>query len=115
MRPPCTIRRGRFGPGELQFINDQVSGDGLFEPIRFSGWPELKETFLANDLEATFIHAPLAMSLREQGVPIKIVYLRHRDGTTMMVRKDGLIGLALDLMVRRLERFDEVSWGSTTR
>ena len=36
------------------FINDQMSGDGLFEPIRFSGWPELKETFLANDLEATF-------------------------------------------------------------
>jgi NitT/TauT family transport system permease protein len=27
----------------------------------------------------------------------------------------GLIGLALDLMVRRLERFDEVSWGSSTR
>lgn len=40
------------------FINDQMSGDGLFEPIRFSGWPELKETFLANDLEATFILAP---------------------------------------------------------
>jgi NitT/TauT family transport system substrate-binding protein len=97
------------------FINDQVSGDGLFEPIRFSAWPELKETFLANDLEATFILAPLAMSLREQGVPIKIVYLGHRDGTTMKVRKDGLIGLALDLMVRRLERFDEVSWGSSTR
>ena len=27
----------------------------------------------------------------------------------------GLIGLALDLMVRRLERFDLVSWGSNTR
>jgi NitT/TauT family transport system permease protein len=27
----------------------------------------------------------------------------------------GLIGLALDLVVRRLERFDEVSWGSSTR
>ena len=73
------------------FINEQISGDGIFKPIRFSGWPELKETFLAGDLEATFILAPLAMSLREQGVPIKIVYLGHRDGTTMMVHKDSAI------------------------
>lgn len=79
------------------FINEQLVGDGLFDPIRFSGWPELKETFLANDLEATFILAPLAMSLREQGVPIKIVYLGHRDGTTMMVRTDSTIHRIEDL------------------
>lgn len=28
------------------------------------------------------------MKLREQGVPAKIVYLGHRDGSTVMVRKD---------------------------
>jgi NitT/TauT family transport system substrate-binding protein len=65
--------------------------------VRFNGWPELKETFLAGDLEATFILAPLAMSLREQGVPIKIVYLGHRDGTTMMVHKDSAIFRIEDL------------------
>lgn len=32
--------------------------------------------------------APLAMKLREQGVPVKIVYLGHRDGSTVMVRKE---------------------------
>jgi NitT/TauT family transport system substrate-binding protein len=79
------------------FINDQMNGDGIFKPIRFSGFPELKETFLAGDLEATFILAPLAMSLREQGVPIKIVYLGHRDGTTMMVHKDSTIFRIEDL------------------
>lgn len=31
---------------------------------------------------------PLAMKLREQGVPVKICYLGHRDGTTIIVRKD---------------------------
>ncbi len=61
------------------------------EPVRFNGWPELKEAFLANYLQATFILAPLAMALREEGVPIKIVYLGHRDGTTMMVHKDSKI------------------------
>ena len=79
-----------------------MTGDGIFEPIRFNGWPELKETFLANDLEATFILAPLAMSLREQGVPIKIVYLGHRDGTTMMVHKDSTIFRIEDLRGRKI-------------
>lgn len=32
--------------------------------------------------------APLAMKLREQGVPVKICYLGHRDGSTLVVRKD---------------------------
>lgn len=31
---------------------------------------------------------PLAMKLREQGVPVKICYLGHRDGSTVVVRKD---------------------------
>ncbi|HEV2860389.1 MAG TPA: ABC transporter substrate-binding protein [Pyrinomonadaceae bacterium] len=39
-------------------------------------------------LEATFMIAPLAMKLREQGVPVKIAYLGHRDGSTVMVRSD---------------------------
>jgi NitT/TauT family transport system substrate-binding protein len=39
-------------------------------------------------LQATFMIAPLAMKLREQGVPVKICYLGHRDGSTLMVRKD---------------------------
>lgn len=79
------------------FINENSTGDGIFEPVRFSSWPELKESFLAGHLKATFILAPLAMALREQGVPIKIVYLGHRDGTTMMVHKDSNIFSIEDL------------------
>ena len=79
-----------------------MSGDGIIEPVRFNGWPELKETLLAGDLEATFILAPMAMSLREQGEQIKIVYLGHRDGTTMMVRKDSTIFRIEDLRSRKI-------------
>lgn len=32
---------------------------------------------------------PLAMKLRAQGVPVKICYLGHRDGSTVMVAKDS--------------------------
>jgi NitT/TauT family transport system substrate-binding protein len=79
------------------FINESMHGDGMLEPVRFNGWPELKDTFLSKHLQATFILAPLAMVLREQGVPIKIVYLGHRDGTTMMVHKDSNVRRIEDL------------------
>ncbi len=79
------------------FINRQVSGRSEFEPVRFQGWPELKEAFLSGDTPATFILAPLAMKLREEGVPIKIVYLGHRDGSAMVVHRDSDIRQIADL------------------
>jgi NitT/TauT family transport system substrate-binding protein len=44
----------------------------------------------------------MAMALREQGVPIKIVYLGHRDGTTMMVHKDSDIHRIEDLRGKKI-------------
>src|SRR3984957_20175450 len=51
------------------FINKQMTGSSEFVPVRFQGWPELKEAFISGYLPATFILAPLAMRLREDGVP----------------------------------------------
>ena len=79
------------------FINREAEGDGLFDPMKFSGWPELKESFLSGHTRATFILAPMAIALREQGVPIKIVYLGHRDGTALMVQKGSDIRTIADL------------------
>lgn len=79
------------------FINKETEGEGIFEPVKFSGFPELKESFLSGDLRATFILAPMAIALHEQGVPIKIVYLGHRDGTALMVHKDSNIRSISDL------------------
>lgn len=41
--------------------------------------------------------APLAIALRSQGVPIKVVYLGHRYGSAVVVRKDGPIRSVKDL------------------
>jgi NitT/TauT family transport system substrate-binding protein len=84
------------------FINKSLEKDGLFEPVRFNGFPELKEAFLSGYMPATFILAPMAMALKEQGVPIKIVYLGHRDGTAMMVHKDSQIYRIEDLKGKRV-------------
>ena len=70
--------------------------------MRFNGWPELKEAFLSNDLQGTFILAPLAMKLREEGHKIKIVYLGHRDGTTLMVHKNSDIREIRDLRGKKV-------------
>lgn len=48
----------------------------------------MTEAMKGGRLQATFMIAPLAMKLREQGVPVKVVYLGHRDGSTLMVHKD---------------------------
>ncbi len=84
------------------FINKQMTGDSIFEPVRFNGWPELKEAYLSGYTPATFILAPMAMALREQGVPIKIVYLGHRDGSAVMVHKDSQIYRMEDLRGKRI-------------
>src|SRR5262245_49886462 len=52
------------------FINRTMTGDGIYQPVRFASFPELKEAFLSSYTRATFILAPMAMALREQGVPI---------------------------------------------
>lgn len=70
--------------------------------MRFNGWPELKEAFLSGDMPATFMLAPLAMALREQGVPVKIVFLGHRDGSALVVRKDSDVRNMRGLRGKRL-------------
>jgi NitT/TauT family transport system substrate-binding protein len=84
------------------WINKKTVGKGFYEPMRFSGFPEIKESLIAGHLPATFMLAPLAMALREQGVPIKIVYLGHRDGTALMVGKDSGILSVRDLRGKRV-------------
>jgi len=44
--------------------------------------------------------APMAIALRAQGVPIKIVYLGHRYGSAVVVQKDGPIHSVKDLRGR---------------
>jgi len=66
----------------------KTSKSARFVSQRFTDFPTIVESIKAGRLEASFMIAPLAMKLREQGVPVKILYLGHRDGSEVMVRKD---------------------------
>ena len=67
----------------------RTSAETRFDSQRFTDFPTVVESIKSGRLDATFLLAPLAMKLREQKVPVKIVYLGHRDGSTVMVQKDS--------------------------
>jgi NitT/TauT family transport system substrate-binding protein len=69
----------------------------MFLPKMFQGFPEIKEALIANRMQAGFLVAPMAIALRSQGVPIKIVYLGHRYGSAFVVAKDGPVHSVRDL------------------
>jgi NitT/TauT family transport system substrate-binding protein len=68
----------------------------------FQGFPEIKEALMSNRMQAGFMVAPMAIALRAQGVPIKIVYLGHRYGSAVVVQKDGPVKTFEDLRGRTI-------------
>jgi NitT/TauT family transport system substrate-binding protein len=85
-------------------VTDYISkfslGGEIFLPKMFQGFPEIKEALISNKVQAAFIVAPLAIALKSQGVPIKVVYLGHRYGSAVVVRKDGPIKTFADMRGR---------------
>jgi NitT/TauT family transport system substrate-binding protein len=73
-----------------------LSGE-MFLPRMFQGFPEMKEALISGRVQAAFIVAPMALALKAQGVPIKVVYLGHRYGSAVVVRKDGPIKTFADM------------------
>jgi len=67
----------------------RTSTANRFASEKYMSWPDVANAFKSGRLQATFMIAPLALKLREQGVGCKIVYLGHRDGSTVMIRKDN--------------------------
>jgi NitT/TauT family transport system substrate-binding protein len=79
------------------YISKLSQNGEIFLPRLFQGFPEIKEALISNRMQAAFIVAPLAIALKAQGVPIKVVYLGHRYGSAVVVRKSGPIKTFADL------------------
>lgn len=71
------------------YITRHAETGNLFIPRMFQGFPEIKEALIANKMQAAFMVAPMAIALKAQGVPIRIVYLGHRYGSAVVVQKNG--------------------------
>jgi NitT/TauT family transport system substrate-binding protein len=73
-----------------------------FDSRVFSDFPTVVSALEAKQIQATFMIVPLAMKLREQGVPVKICYLGHRDGSEIVVGKNSPYRSLPDLKGRRI-------------
>jgi NitT/TauT family transport system substrate-binding protein len=82
------------------YISKFSDNGEIFLPRLFQGFPEIKEALISGKVQAAFIVAPMAMALVSQGVPIKVVYLGHRYGSAVVVRKDGPVKTFGDLRGR---------------
>ncbi len=68
-----------------------------FDALRFAEFPTIVEALKTKQLLAGFLTVPLAMKMREQGVPIKIATLGHRDGSQLVVRRESTAKNVTDL------------------
>src|SRR5215472_4592373 len=82
------------------YISKFSENGEIFLPRMFQGFPEIKEALISNKVQAAFLVAPLAIALVAQGVPIKVVYLGHRYGSALVVRKNGPVKNFTDLKGR---------------
>jgi NitT/TauT family transport system substrate-binding protein len=74
----------------------------VFKAQKFTDFPSMKEALIARKIDATFMIAPLAMKLAHDGVPVKICYLGHRDGTALVVKVDSPYQRFEDLAGKRV-------------
>jgi NitT/TauT family transport system substrate-binding protein len=91
------------GMGEEEKVTAEDSrGTYVAQFVRYSGWPEVKEAFMAGQVGAAYLLAPLAMDLADRGIPVRIVALGHRSGAVVMVKKDNPARTLADLRGKRV-------------
>lgn len=78
-------------------------GTGLrFEAIKFSSFSDMGAALRDGHIDVAFLIAPLSIALRQQGVPVKVVYIGNRHESTLVVRKDLGAQRVADLAGRRI-------------
>jgi NitT/TauT family transport system substrate-binding protein len=86
-----------------QNLNQQTgSSQFSYEYSKYTGWPEVKESLMAGNIQAAYMLAPLVMDLADKKIPVKIVSLGHRSGAVIMVRTDSPTQKFRDLTGKRV-------------
>ena len=84
------------------FASKTTETNTNFNSRVFTDFPTVVSALEAKQVQATFMIVPLAMKLREQGVPVKICYLGHRDGSEIVVGKNSRIRSLVDLKGKKM-------------
>jgi NitT/TauT family transport system substrate-binding protein len=67
------------------------------QPIKFSSWPEISEALKANKIDGAFLLTPIGLTLRQKGIPVKVIRLGHRNGSVITVKNSDEINSISDL------------------
>ncbi|AMV70539.1 hypothetical protein JCM30471_25330 [Desulfuromonas carbonis] len=73
-----------------------------FEPVKFSSWPDVSEALKAGAIDGAFLLTPIGLTLRNKGVPLKVVLLGHRNGSVITVKSGDEIQRIDDLKGRTI-------------
>jgi NitT/TauT family transport system substrate-binding protein len=87
---------------DTDYASKTTESSTNFNSRVFSDFPTVVSALEVKQIQATFMIVPLAMKLREQGVPVKICYLGHRDGSEIVVGKNSTYRSLLDLKDKRM-------------
>lgn len=75
---------------------EQFKSVGI-QPVKFSSWPEISEALKVGAIDAAFLLTPIGLTMRQKGVPVKVVLLGHRNGSAITVKNSGDINRIEDL------------------
>src|SRR5947207_940975 len=100
--PAMGTQTGGSAPGRSSTSSDSPHNPQVAQFMRYSGWPELKEAFIAGQVKAAMLLAPMAMDLADKGIPARIVALGHRSGAVIMVRTESPYRTFADLKGKRI-------------
>ncbi|MZP28276.1 ABC transporter substrate-binding protein [Heliobacterium undosum] len=89
---PLTDHMTIIGHGQTQFQHAHV------EPVKFASWAELSEALKAGVVQGAFALTPIGISLRQKGVPIKAVFLGHRNGSALTAKNSPDIAQVEDFI-----------------
>lgn len=84
------------------YASKTTASSTSFESKRFTDFPTIVSAIQAKELQASFMVAPLAMKLREDGVPVKVCYLGHRDGSELVVARASKAKSLQDLKGKKI-------------
>lgn len=73
-----------------------------FEPVKFSSWPDVSEALKSGAIDGAFLLTPIGLTLRDRGVPVKVVLLGHRNGSVITVKSGEEIQRIDDLKGRTI-------------
>jgi NitT/TauT family transport system substrate-binding protein len=88
---PITDHLTMITHGQTQYSNL------ILEPVKFSNWAELSEALKNNAVHGAFALSPIGMTLRQKGVPVKAVFLGHRNGSVVTIKNGPELSKVEDL------------------